>query len=243
MSEDKQKLYARVKALLAKTAEANCTEAEAQFAAEKARELIEIYQLDMTEGELISEGFTEILFRWSSRERANIQQFLSTYIGYYTGTRAWMTNDGKTQQRVNRHFFGLKSDVMFAGFLMTHLSDFVIRSADEYVKNSFHPYYNAKKERASFIMGCAARIAKRLKEERHNTIQVKGTGTALVTVDKRKIVTQQLAARGVLLVSKPASSKTVHSAGSYEAGKAQGNAASFSRPLGGNVSAPKAIGK
>ena len=46
---DQAKLYARIKALLAKTAEANCTEAEAQLASDKARELIAKYQIDLTE--------------------------------------------------------------------------------------------------------------------------------------------------------------------------------------------------
>jgi hypothetical protein len=232
MEVEKQKLYNRVKALLAKTIREGCTEAEAEAFANKARELIEKYQLDMTKEELIEEGFTEILFRWSSRERSNIQSSLCNPIAIYTATRAWRKNDGETQQRVSYHFFGIKSDVMLAGHLMSSLSDFVIKAADEYCK-TFHPYYNSKKERTSFIIGCTKRISVRLIKEQHDTIQVKqnNTSTALITIDKRQIVTQELNTKGIFLVKGQIKTKSIHSIDSYNQGLQAGNTASFSRPL------------
>jgi hypothetical protein len=243
MDAEKQKLYAKVKALLTKTTEEGCTEAEAQAFADKARELIEKYQLDMTEQELVENGFTEIIFRWSSRERSNIQSCLCNGIAIYTATRAWRADDGETQQRVSYHFFGLKSDVMLADYLMTSLSDFVIRSANEYCK-TFHPYYNSKRERASFILGCAKRLAMRLIIEQHNTIQVKqnNTGTALVTINKQQLVTQELRAKGISLVKGAARTKSIHSTDSYNKGVQAGNNASFSRPIGKSEQS-KMIGK
>jgi hypothetical protein len=231
--DDNTKLYTRIKALLAKTTEAGCTEEEAATAAEKARQLIEAYQVNMTEFELVAEGFTQILFRWSSREISNVQRQICVGIAYYTGTRGWMANDGKTQQQVSHHFFGLKSDVMFAGYLLSSLTNFIIREADQYIKSNFHHYYNAKKERADFIFGCAKTISARLIKERKDTVQVKGTGTALVTIDKRSLVTAKLAEKhNIILTSTAGKRKDIHSKDNFEAGKSKGNEASFSRPLG-----------
>ena len=58
-SADREKLLARIKALFSKTTEAGATEAEELAATEKARELIEKYQLDMGAEELKREGFVK----------------------------------------------------------------------------------------------------------------------------------------------------------------------------------------
>ena len=56
---DREKLLARIKALFSKTTKSGATEAERHAAAEKARELIEKYQLDMGAEELKKEGFVK----------------------------------------------------------------------------------------------------------------------------------------------------------------------------------------
>jgi hypothetical protein len=56
---DREKLLARIKALFSNTTGAGATEAEELAAAEKARELIEKYQVDMGAEELKKEGFIQ----------------------------------------------------------------------------------------------------------------------------------------------------------------------------------------
>ena len=92
----------------------------------------------------------EIRFNWKYREHSFIQKYLYVPLSLYTSTRAWEI-PGDTQQRFIIHFFGLRSDVLFAGHLLSSLTEFVIRSTNEYPCTS-------KKERESFMIGCVSRV-------------------------------------------------------------------------------------
>ena len=64
----RQKIAAKIKALLAKTVERGCSESEAVAAAIKAAELMAAHNLNVTEAELLSEGFGEDMFEESDHK-------------------------------------------------------------------------------------------------------------------------------------------------------------------------------
>ena len=59
MTSERQEIAAKVRALLAKTVDKGCTEQEAVAAASKAKELMDRYQVDLSEAELEEDGFAK----------------------------------------------------------------------------------------------------------------------------------------------------------------------------------------
>lgn len=257
--EDKTAIMARVKALLAKTQAAGCSEEEADAAVTKARELIAKYQIDMTEKELVAEGFAEIVMHWKSRARYDIEVSLCVRVAEYTGTHVCRI-PGLTKTRQGLQYFGLESDVQFAEWLLIALADFVERNGREYRSKRAEQLSAAydspvatvtrvcKSQLAdaekSFAMGCYGRINKRLKEATTQTVQVKAaTGTALVLLDKHALVRAEMQRRGrhIAKYRNGGGNRIIRSASAYQEGQAVGDRANFSKPIG--QSTTRAIGR
>src|SRR5665213_2744386 len=82
-------IAARVRALLAKTTDAGCSESEALAAAAKARELMDKYQLSMTETELESEGASQSSTQSETAQQFRIQRDLAMKIAKFTDCKCW----------------------------------------------------------------------------------------------------------------------------------------------------------
>jgi hypothetical protein len=86
--KERERVARLVRALMAKTTEAGTTEAEAMTAAEKIRELLETHQMNMSEAELISDGYAEVEFSKGDNVKKQVFRFLSACICKWTGTTA-----------------------------------------------------------------------------------------------------------------------------------------------------------
>jgi Protein of unknown function (DUF2786) len=106
---DRGKLLARIKALFSKTTKSGATEAEELAAAEKARELIEKYQLDMGAEELRKEGFVTKAIDMEIAHFTFARRILHA-INKFCEVKSWyITLGGRTVEA-----FGLASDVELA---------------------------------------------------------------------------------------------------------------------------------
>jgi len=238
---DREKLLARIKALFSKTTEAGATEAEELAAAEKARELIEKYQLDMGQEELTKEGFVrknikmeQARFTLARRILLGIEKFceVKTYYMAWRGFEPDVTD------------FGLASDAELAAYLIDSLTTFSLAGADFHIaierKTAIAlgtPMTAAESKEAyrSYLLGCANRISVRLRElAQQRKLQGARPGSygALITLDKPELIKAEMDRLGIRLHC--GSSLTGASdGGSFAAGSAHGSKASFGRPVGG----------
>lgn len=247
----RQKIAAKIKALLAKTTERGCSESEAIAAAQKAAELMAAYNLNVTEAELLSEGFGEDMFSEPDHKRFVVRGRLDNAIAVFTDTKIWGSKGKET------HFLGLTSDVVFARFLHDSLTDFVMRHAEEFTQRQFEreaeemgiPLHRAQRLFApqaygwweSFSAACAKRISERLREAKRET-RVKGAeSNALVALDKTALVDAELKRRGITLYTVKTSMKEKASKDALAAGKVAGDAAGFDKPVNSGRGKPKML--
>lgn len=223
---------AKIKALLSKTVDNGATEDEAIAAAMKARELMDKYDIDLTTLDMKAEGFETLInqyFAVSPEHRAATA--IAVAVAAYTDTKVYGTHN-----RSAIAYFGLKSDVTFATWLETTLVGFVIRNAEVYIKDwkarQFQLHSGATKtEKLSFILGCSARIAKRLHDEAAKRKSATGAGSmALVVRDKAQVVTEEWAKLNMKL-SRAKGAKVRLSNSGYDSGAATGDTARWDKPV------------
>jgi hypothetical protein len=238
--EDKAKIANKVRALLAKTTDKGCTEAEAMAAAIKAKALMDEYQINLSEFDLESEGFIRGKAEKAQPYRFNVQDYLAGAIGAFTDCKVWCTFAASGLRRSDKRqvFFGLKSDVEFANWLLVALECFVWQNANEFETEhriKFGPTAGGYYLKRDFARGCVARINERLREAvKSRTPAVMGDGRALVVV-KHALVEREFNKLGMTLGK--ASARTFNRGNAppdaYSAGRAAGDRASFGRPVAG----------
>jgi Protein of unknown function (DUF2786) len=226
MTTERQEIAAKVRALLAKTVDKGCTEQEAVAAAAKAKELMDRYQVDLSEAELEEDGFARSRAEGPKSRKLDVQDLIGWDIADYCEVKSWkQCSDYRGRWRFV--FFGLRSDVKFANWLLKGLEAFIWQKADEYGGSYF--------EKRNFAMGCAERITERLRAEvearkqKHVTMS---SGRDLVVV-KQAIVQREFDKLGMRFRS--ASCSSYYNGGSDEArsaGYQAGDRASFGRPVG-----------
>lgn len=219
-----------IKALLAKTVENGATDHEALAAAEKARELMAKYDLDLDEVErerMANEAFV------NRRPRTSVADIIAPGVARYTLTRCWTQNGART-------FSGRTSDVLFGTWLLDALDGFVNRKALEYAQTlPFCKPGLSKREWErvrlglieEFKRGAAVTINTRLVEMADAT-----HGRAVIEARRSEIGRFVMESTGAQLVL----SKGRRLAGggdAYAAGAAAAKAATFHRPVnaGGGV--------
>lgn len=216
-SDNLQSISTRIRALLAKAADAGVTEAEALLFAAKARELMERYQLSLSDLELREEGTTRV----SSQVRdPDIGLLMVGAIAHFCDCKGWSNTRAGTCV-----FFGLRSDADLASWLWVALRSFVeIETLDWSLSNG-----GTRQDVVDFSHACAKRIAERLREARPTTTS---EGRALLVL-KDQIVTQEFAKLGLQLRRKSVG-QTGDSLAARE-GREAGDRAAFGRPLSGRV--------
>lgn len=225
-SEDNKKSIAfKIKALLTKTTQAGCSEAEAMMAAHKAKELLDKYQIDLSELDLREEGTDETEVQMSA-----ISRDLSGSVAAYCEVKSWRDD-------YKHHYLGLKSDVFFAEWLLLALTSFVQRKTLDYSLNTVKIYQN---DVAEFQIGCAKRIRERLQAEvEARKAERSSTGRELIIV-KDQLVTEAWAKKNLQLSggSRP---RQALASQHYMAGHSAGGEARFSRPVSRDEFQTKAL--
>lgn len=229
---NKQKLAERVRALLAKTQENGATEAEAMAAAEKARELMDKYQIDLGEVGMEAEGVIKAFSDRTHYKTLQIKDRLAVMVAAYCDVKVWK-NDRLT-------FFGLASDAEFATWLLDSLDAHIRRSAVEYMLTARIVATGAKMPRweaeKAFVLGAISRINQRLNmltDERKRAMRQQAGGGRSLVVVKSALVERAFADLNMRLRSGSRSNARVHDSGAFKAGVAAGDRASFGRPVNG----------
>ena len=232
----RQKLLDKIRALLAKTTGAGCTEQEAFSALAKAQELMDAYDLRASDLKEPEEAIT--INTQQKMDRYQIRPTIAYGIATFLDIRAW--KDKPKGKKSTVAFAGPEGDVIFAYWLLDTLVNFCEVGATEYLLTNpdveTFGYINIE----SFSFGCAARIRERLKElASHRLPQVQSN--ALV-VSRQGLISKALQDAGIHLHGGRPDNRGI-AADSFNAGRARGDSATFNRPVHGQGPGPLMIGR
>ena len=135
------------------------------------------------------------------------------------------------------HFFGLKSDADFAGWLIVSLERFVASGARAYIADQ--PRMDARlrwEAEKAFVLGACTRISERLMvlaAERQKSRQGSGDGRSLVVVKDAIVVNREFEKLDIKLGGGGRSKTRAVDGGAFNAGRAAGDKASFGKPVNG----------
>jgi len=221
------KLRARIQALRAKTIDNGCTEGEALSAAAKVAELLDRYELSLSDVEIRETPCEERVFETHLKKRIPIDECIGA-IAAFCDCRVWREKNATGEARYV--FFGLPADVEVAHYL-TELIDSAVRAELGRYKVSADYRRFRHQERhlanASFTLGMCASIADRLvvmKEERDGVIRSSGRGLVVL---KAAVVDSELERLGLKLRTVEAGPGRMISPAAFEAGGTAGEMVSL----------------
>jgi hypothetical protein len=218
LNNARKKMLERVKAILAKTMENGCSEAEAMTALAKARELMATYEIDEKELDAFDRESVNI-HKTKINDPYEIKSMLGTNVGKFTRCQAW---NGAKSFEYGIAFAGLESDVIFATWLLDTLQRFVMRALRDHQKKLIAKgsYHSNNLTSASFVMGCINRINEKLKEL-----------TPIDYAKNKELIAAEMAKNGIALRKSRKDERNVD-AGSFKAGQSAGSNARFDKPVG-----------
>jgi len=189
---NRARIIVKVQALLSKTVDNGCSEAEALSAAGKADELMQAYDLTFTdiETEVRDEtyGARKRPFAGGNGRRRAFHEVRGCVcsIAAYWDCRAWSHNSDLV-------YFGSKDDSEQAHVMTDMLRLAMDGEWGQYLKSpDRNQTKHGKTLRASFMIGMSVRLAEQLRDMKAARSAATGTGTALVVV-KSQVVTEKYA--------------------------------------------------
>ena len=215
------KLKIRIQALRAKTVSNGCTEDEALSAAAKVAELLDRYDLSLTDVELREAPCEQRAYETRRKKRIPLDDCIGA-IAHFCDCRVWREKNAAGES--SYVFFGLRSDVEVAHYL-TELIDSAVRAelgrfkaSTEYARFRHQQRHLAN---ASFALGMVASIADKLTKMKASRDQVnQSTGRGLVVL-KTSVVDAEFDKLDLKLRTRRSQGRMV-SMTAYEAGSAAG---------------------
>ena len=211
------KLKTRIQGLRAKTTDNGCTEAEALTAAAKVAELLDRYDLSLTDLEIRHAPCERRAYQTRAKKRIPLDDCIGA-IAIFCDCRVWREKNSAGEAFYV--FFGLSADVEVAHYL-TELVDSAVRFELGRYKNSAEYRLFQHKHRhmanASFALGMVASIADKLLAMKAERDEVsRGTGRDLVIL-KAAVVEAELEKLNLVFRKSRRAGRTV-SQSAYEAG-------------------------
>ena len=222
MSTDRDRLKARIAALLAKTVGNGCTEGEALSAAAKVAELLDRHALSLSDVEIRGSVCERVAFTSRHRKRVPLDPCIGAIAGF-CDCRAW--REKGVDGAVVHVFFGLPEDAAAARDLAEMVDGAVRAELGRYKTSRDYARFDTRDRHmvnASFVLGMVGGIADKLdalkaaRDARHC-----GTGRDLAVV-KTSAVDAAFARLGLVLVEGQAGPRRFIAEGAYDAGSAAG---------------------
>jgi Protein of unknown function (DUF2786) len=230
MTIERDSVLNKIRALLAKTMENGCSEAEAMAALGKAQAMKDAYAV--TEGELnLTKEEKAILRREppGTKDPHRIKWFLTAAVSKFCNCRCWRERRAKGGGLV---FCGLPSDAQFATWLLDTLAAFVQAEIVNFLMEAEPSNEERPQAIRGFVLGCCDRISDRLMELCEQSATLATSNAKALVVVKDAAIKAKLDELGIHLCSSSGSCGAWDSS-SYAAGKAAGDRASFGRPVSG----------
>lgn len=233
MTTNRDKIMGKIRALLSKTIENGCTEAEAMAALSMAQAMMDAYEVTEADlNEVKQESAIKETMK-DMRDPHHIRRQLCVGIAEFTHTKAY-TNQYKPQ-KFKYNFIGTKSDVDFAMWLTETLTMFVQKELKNYIWSNKYTSLPPSEKRViinGFVLGCCSRIVERLRELVNQSETNSSYNANALVVIKNDLVIKKMNELGLRLRD-PRNRGTRINSNSYSAGKSAGDKAQFGRPVHG----------
>jgi hypothetical protein len=236
MTTDREGVLTKIRALLAKTLDAGCTEGEAMAALEKAQAMRDAYAV--TEAELnLTKEEKAILRREpaGTKHPHRIKWFLSYGVSQFCNCESWRE---RRKNGGGMTFCGLPADAQFATWLLDHLTGFVQAELTNHLMESAPSNEDRREAIKGFVIGITDRTNERLVELSERSEAVASSNAKALVVIKDAAIKTKLQELGIHLRSDGGCCGGGDPA-SYRAGKAAGDRATFGRPVSGRNATPR----
>jgi hypothetical protein len=177
------RLKTRIQGLRSKTTDNGCTEAEALLAAAKVAELLDRYDLSLTDVEIRNAACEQREYETYRKKRVPIDGCIGA-IANFCDCRVWRE---KNQVGDTRYvFFGLRSDIEVAHYLTEVIDNAVRFELGRYKMSAGYRRFRHQDRHianSSFTLGMVASVADKLKAmKRERDVVNNGTGRDLVVL-------------------------------------------------------------
>jgi Protein of unknown function (DUF2786) len=234
MTIERESILNKIRALLAKTMDAGCTEEEALSALGKAQAMKNAYAV--TEAELNLTKEEKAILRSEppgTKDPHRIKWQLLYAVGKFCNCEGWRKRRARGGSIV---FCGLPADAQFATWLLDTLTAFVQAELFKFLVEAEPSNEDRKEAIRGFVLGCTEKITDRLLELCRQSEAVACSNSKALVVVKDAAIKAKLDELGIHLSCSSSSCGSFDSS-SYSAGKAAGNRASFGRPVSGRNAA------
>lgn len=215
------RLKARIQGLRAKTTDNGCTEAEALSAAAKVAELLDRYDLSLTDVEIRDAPCERRDYETRRNKRIPLDDCIGA-VANFCDCRVWREKGPTGDPRYV--FFGLRADIEVAHYL-TELIDLAVRSELGRYKttNDYQRFRHQDRHmaNASFTLGMVASIADKLTAMKARRDQANNDSGRYLVVLKSAVVDAELNKLGLKLETVRRATRMV-SPKAYDAGGAAG---------------------
>jgi hypothetical protein len=232
MTDNREKMLDKIRALLSKTTENGCTEEEELASLAKARALMDAYEVTGADLQLAKdEGAILRKEPPGSRDMHGIKAAMAGAVAQFTDCRAWR------DRKAGLVFCGLPADVRFATWLLDHLTAFVQAELVKHLMGDTRMNGGRRLAINGFVIGATSQITRRLTELCKPAATASVNSRALV-VTKQAVIRAKMAELGIHL-RKGRSSGRQYDASSLASGRSAGDRASFCRPVSGANAVPR----
>ncbi len=259
MSQNKElaSVKDRIKKLLARTVENGCTEAEALLAADKVADLLSTFNLSMSEIELREQTCETVVFRTKKTKTAVYYSW--TGIAKLCGVKPWRSVESENYAW---KFFGLEQDANLAEYLCQLIETSLLTALAEFRESAVWTGYDGHRRTltSNFIRGFGNRMNSRLisladenarKEREYNKYHAENstmvgatdeakvkaanatTGTAIISMEKSKIIDEEFKKLGMKLSSRKTQRTMRYNSSANSAGSSAASKVNLSRPITG----------
>ena|ERR1700688_574360 len=227
---DRNSLLDKIRALLSKTTENGCTESEMLSALDKARAMMDAYEISDDELQL-TKNESAILHAEApdASDPHKLKWRLSDGIGQFCNVQIFRHTHETGLKAV-----GMPSDVQFAMWLLDHLADFVFHELYKHLIGCLAPKSERRTIIRSFVDACCTRVAERMIELAERSKAARTSNGRELIVIKGAAIKAYMKAHDINIQFTCIGGRTeTFNEAARAAGHAAGERATFGRPVTG----------
>jgi hypothetical protein len=229
MTDERNKIIEKIKALLNKTVDRGCSEEEMTAALDKARAFMDAHEI--TEDELRLTKEEKAVLRSEppdSLDPHNIKWHLMEPVARFCNCEV---SQKRTHDAKRVTFYGLQSDAHMASWLLDTLTRFVQAELVRHLIETLPPKGEKRRVITGFVQGSTDRIGARLDALRDQSVAAATSNGRELVLVKNAAIAAKMKECGVRITARCLGGQT-NEAG-YQAGLSAGDRASFGRPVSG----------
>lgn len=233
---DRNSIINKIKALLSKTKENGCTEAEMMAALERAAFMQDAYEIADADLQLTKDEAAVLHADPDTTDALGIKWRIGYGVGKFCGVQIY-----RARHETGMTCVGAPSDAQWATWLLNVIADFVFTELMEYsiVHLRLAPKRESRIAIRSFVDGACTRISDRLLELVERSEKARTSNGRELVVIKDAAIKAFLKDQGIHLRTCSGSGPANINEAAHAAGHAAGDRASFGRPVSGAGAVPR----